>query len=308
MRITLIRHGESESNVTGHWQGQGDSPLSPLGREQAQLLSRRLASAHFDHLVGSDLSRARDTGVAVASRHGRTLQTDPVWREINVGEWEGLTRDQVAERFPKQVEALARGEMIKIGGGESWADLGNRALEALEDLRARMKANEHAAVFCHGGVIGAVVTQLFGLEPRRPRRLGNVNNTAITTLSFEPGQTRLERYNDTLHLGPVGKWGTQRLANGCTVVSLWSDEAPANYEVPKVLHESAAVPEGADPMEWLAGKHPGERVALQAPADRIAAITEEILTPEVAGAPRGVTHIVASERGHTLASLHCGPV
>ncbi|MEZ4252464.1 MAG: histidine phosphatase family protein [Polyangiales bacterium] len=85
LEITLVRHGQSESNVSGRWQGHGDSALSPHGREQAMSLASRFAreGARFDRWVASDLSRAHDTGKASAGRLGAKLEVDPAWREIH---------------------------------------------------------------------------------------------------------------------------------------------------------------------------------------------------------------------------------
>ena len=94
MQLTLVRHGQSTSNKSGRWQGQGDCPLSDLGRAQARALASRLHDQVFDRIVASDLARAADTARALA----RAVATDPAWREIDLGRWEGLTRQEVASR------------------------------------------------------------------------------------------------------------------------------------------------------------------------------------------------------------------
>ena len=306
--VTLVRHGESESNVTGRWQGHGDSSLSATGREQAQLLAARLAHGRFDRLVSSDLSRARDTGAALSARLGRPLTTDPIWREIDVGRWEGLTREQVAARFPDEVEALRRDEPVPIGGGESWVDLTRRARGALEALLANSTPGEHVLVFAHGGVIASLVLDLFELGLRRPRPLGHVDNTGLTTLSFRRGVPRLERFNDTLHLGPVGKWGAARLAAGSTLVAAWESAPPANYEAPRTVLELDERGRTAEPaLRAIARQHGGQRVGLRASATGLAALTGTLLGPNVAGRPRGVSHVLIEPEGHcAVASLHCG--
>ena len=309
--IVLIRHGESESNVSGRWQGQGDSPLSPRGREQAEALAARLAGESADVLLASDLQRARDTGAAVAARLGATLTTAKEWREIDVGRWEGLTRDEVAERFPEEIARLGRGEMVPIGGGESWADLAVRAEKALQALRRDLAPGQRAFVFCHGGVIAALLTRLFALPLRRPRRLGNVTNTGVTTLRFEGETPRLLQYNDTLHLGPVGKWGEERRQAGAAVLALMADEqAPAGY-TPTEQAYTLGRDEGAhhdDPLEAigeLARRHGGERVTLRGEGDALRELVHRILARPVTVGPAGVTHVVASERGHALADFNC---
>ncbi len=310
IRITFVRHGESEANLTGCWQGHGDSPLSARGREQAQRLTARLAAARFDRLVSSDLSRARDTGLAVSTRLGQPLHTDAAWREIDVGRWEGLTRPQVAARFPEELEAVRRGESVAIGGGESWADLTRRARGAFDDLLATLTPGEHALVFAHGGVIASLVLDLFGLGQRRPRPLGHVDNTGLTTIRLRRGTRRLERFNDTLHLGPVGRWSAARVREGAALVTLWEGSPPSGYEPPPrvVALEELGTEDPRAQLGTLGREHPGRRIGLRASSVAIAALTAELLAPNVAARPRGLTQLVVDPKGQcAVGSLHCGP-
>ena len=217
VEVTFVRHGESTHNVSGQWQGQKDVPLSEKGRRQAEALARRLRGERYDLIISSDLIRAHDTASALERR----FEDDPSWREIDVGEWEGLSRDDVAERFPEQVEGLLRGgEDVKIGGAESWSDLHLRVDAALERLRARLGSGKRAMVVAHGGVIIGLVSGMVGIRSLRPRPLGRVMNTGMTTLRHEDGAWRLLRFNDGRHLGPVGSWASERLGRGDAVISL----------------------------------------------------------------------------------------
>lgn len=97
-----MRHAESTSNVLRRWQGQGDAPLSPYGEAQMAALAARVterlrAGWRVDEVVASDLTRAARTGRASFE----SLAIDAMWREADVGAWEGLTRAEVAERFPR---------------------------------------------------------------------------------------------------------------------------------------------------------------------------------------------------------------
>src|SRR5688572_30474192 len=100
--ILLIRHGETEWNRNGRWQGHADIPLSQAGREQAQALAQRLVSegAFFDHLYASDLCRAFETAQVVGRALNIPVHPFSPLREINVGSWSGLTRAEIIERFP----------------------------------------------------------------------------------------------------------------------------------------------------------------------------------------------------------------
>ena len=133
VRITFVRHGESVSNQAQRWQGQGDSPLSALGQTQAQALGQRIGGRHFDRVIASDLMRASDTARAT----GFAFEQDPEFREFDVGLWEGLTKEEVEERFPDEIGRLKAGEDLPLGGGESFATFSARVDRALHHRRGR---------------------------------------------------------------------------------------------------------------------------------------------------------------------------
>ncbi len=299
--ITFVRHAESTYNVAGRWQGQGDAPLSERGRSQAAALGRRLAGEVFDLVVASDLTRAADTARAL----GRPVERDRAWRELDVGAWEGLTREEVDRRFTDQVAALQRGEPVRVGGGESWAELRVRALAALERLRARAEG-QRVLVVSHGGLVLTLTAALLGLDGRRPLPLGHLDNTAITRLRFDGDDVEVRVYNDATHLAPIGEWTSRHLAGGATVVSLICGAAA---EDPGPL--AAVYPLGDDEpaarLRALADRHPGAHVGLVADGDRIAATAAGLLgRPGGArlGCPDGgcVAPVVVSRAGAALAA------
>lgn len=218
MHFTFIRHAESVSNAAERWQGQTDSPLSDRGREQARALAERLASRTFDRVVASDLTRAAETARAL----GRPVDVDPTWREIHLGRWEGLTRSEVAERFPDELEALARGEDIDIGGGESWGAVATRGLAAFRELVESSAPNARVCVVSHGGILSEVVARAIGLERARPRSLGRLSNTSITEVVVHAGaEGAVTRYNDALHAEELAEWAAHRVARSdATVVDV----------------------------------------------------------------------------------------
>lgn len=305
LEITFVRHGQSEANVAGRWQGHGDSELSTHGREQALALAARFAreGALFDHWVASDLMRAHDTAKASASRLGARVEVNPNWREIDVGRWEGLTREEVAQRFPEDVAQLQQGPHARFGGGESWIDLAARATTALDGLRSSMRPGERAVVFTHGGVVAALVTALFEVPLRRPRPLGNVTNTGATTIRFDGDVPTLVRYNDHLHLGGPQGWSEERREAGATLVSLLTGELQG-YVPPTLRVSGEAI--DAESLRTVAGRHGGARVAIEATPAQVAALVESVLDRRAFDEPRGVTHIVASEHGLTLADFNAG--
>ena len=196
LEVCFVRHAQSVSNAAGVWQGQGDSPLSELGQTQVDALRAAIGGQYADLALSSDLSRAADTALAL----GAPLEHDPSWREIHVGDWEGLTMEQVIERFPEQIEALRERRTFEIGGGESWPEVFARADRALARVRERLPGGGRAVVFTHGGIIAAILAGLLGVRERFPWPLGRMRNTGRTTLRFDGPRVELLAHNDDSHL------------------------------------------------------------------------------------------------------------
>jgi probable phosphoglycerate mutase len=153
-RILLVRHGESIWNAEGRWQGAANPPLSDAGRAQAKQLAEAVRDAGIDSLVASDLDRARETAQVVADALGLPdASIDPGWRERDVGEISGHTREEIEAKWPGLLEQWRRGELESMPGGER--DITPRVVAALERV-----AYDHPGacvlVATHGGVIGAI--------------------------------------------------------------------------------------------------------------------------------------------------------
>jgi len=286
IRMSLVRHGQSESNLAQRWQGQGDSPLSELGRQQAALLGERLRGQQFTRVIASDLSRAVETARAT----GHTFEQDPIFREFDVGQWEGLTREQVTERFPVEMEQLKRGEDIPLGGGESYSTFSRRIDGALASLLSQLRPGDHVLLVCHGGVIATVLAGVLGLRDAGRWSLARVANTSITELSFAPSGDLLHVFNDTLHLLPLGNWPPHADVQG--VVGLVCDaidgcaigEYAAHYDLADQLAVlgSDALAEAlasllSDRVAELHALHPQHRVSLAAHGLSIHAWAEDAL-------------------------------
>ena len=148
--LHFVRHAETDWNRDGQIQGWADVPLSELGREQARELAATLGERAIGAIYSSDLSRARETARIVAEARGLDVTSLPELRERHFGSWEGLTDDEIHERFPEEV---ADGV---LGDGESRDELDRRIVEALSRI-----ADEHPAgtvlVVSHGGPLRAVL-------------------------------------------------------------------------------------------------------------------------------------------------------
>ena len=150
-RILLVRHGESEWNAIGRWQGWADAPLSELGQQQAVEAAEAVGAV--DAVVSSDLSRASDTARIISELVGvGPVITMEGLRERDVGEWSGLTRTEIEERWPGTYEAWRTGGMPSPPGGEANDVIIERVLGALRAIAAEWPHAEVLAV-SHGGVI-----------------------------------------------------------------------------------------------------------------------------------------------------------
>lgn len=160
-RLLLIRHGQSVWNAARRWQGHSDIPLSDLGREQANEAAASLADEDLAALYASDLKRAFATAQIVGAPHDLIPIPDPRLRELDIGEWGGLTRSEIEARWPSELEAFnADAPHSRPTGGETLTELQGRVGEALGEIAAR-HLGATVVVVAHGGVLGAV-TGKFG--------------------------------------------------------------------------------------------------------------------------------------------------
>jgi broad specificity phosphatase PhoE len=145
-RLLLVRHGQSEWNAAGRWQGQADPPLSDQGRVQAREAARSVGAV--DAIWASDLQRAVETAAIVAEDVGvGPVTVDPDLRERDAGEFSGLTRDEIELRFPGY---LADGR--RPSGWESDEQLLDRASRAIHRIAAAVPGGD-VLVVTHGGLI-----------------------------------------------------------------------------------------------------------------------------------------------------------
>lgn len=196
-RLLVWRHGETDHNVGGIWQGQLDTDLSVRGLEQAGAAAAALAGLGPDLLVSSNLRRAAHTAAALAEATGLPVRHDPRLREIDVGAWQGLSQGDVAERYPDAHAALARGEDIRRGEyGESVAHVEERALAAVEDVLAELADGRTAVLCTHGVTARTLVAALVGLDQQAAwRALVGLRNCHWAELAEQSTGWRIVTWN-----------------------------------------------------------------------------------------------------------------
>jgi broad specificity phosphatase PhoE len=187
--ILLARHGETDWNRDGRFQGHADPSLNELGRTQAAGLAATLADVELAAVYSSPLRRALQTAEAVAASHGLEPVTVDALREVDVGSWQGLTRAELEARVPEQ---FARWLDYRQGweDGESYDELGRRVVPALLELAAT-HAGERILAVTHGGPIRAAFAFAAGSTYAEARRRGpTIGNAFVAEFTFEDGALR----------------------------------------------------------------------------------------------------------------------
>ncbi len=199
MKLILIRHGDAVAK-----DGAGvNYPLSPLGEEQVRRLADRLRQKPPDHLYASPILRAKQTAEAVAISVDRPIVFEPAFREIEVGEITGMSREERKLRYPKvfQPDGSLFLDFLDIGG-EGASRFYERIASALRDviLDRHGVSEETVAVVAHGGVINAALA--FFLEyPFGGRLRFRIENTSLTSfLVRDTGHPAVTGVNDAAHL------------------------------------------------------------------------------------------------------------
>ena len=162
--ITLLRHGESVGNQEARWQGQADYPLTERGREQvAALVARWLAEKRgFDRIYSSPLKRALETAEIIAAGLQAPLETDPIWMERDIGEFAGMTSEEVDRRVPRGENITPFAPLIGEQGEGDWA-LFLRAGQAMHQLLTRPPGRY--LVVSHGGLLNQFMYAVVGITP-----------------------------------------------------------------------------------------------------------------------------------------------
>jgi len=159
-RLILIRHGETDWNVEGRWQGQIDVPLNENGKSHANRLVVDLAEAGIDAIYSSDLSRALETARPFAEALELPVRTDKRLREINQGEWQGLLVTDIQARYAELFrDRIANPHTVAPPGGETVAQVEERVYQSLEDILQR-HPDETVAIVAHGFVIAVLRLRL----------------------------------------------------------------------------------------------------------------------------------------------------
>jgi len=163
LRLHLIRHGEVEGVAEGQLIGRTDRPLSARGISQAHQLAEALTLARLAAVYSSDLQRARVTAEIIGKQRELTVRESSAWREVNMGDWEGLTVAALYEETPELIEKVfSDPASFQYPGGESFADFTVRVQAALDQLHVTHESGDVVLV-AHGGICRAIIGSVLGM-------------------------------------------------------------------------------------------------------------------------------------------------
>ncbi|HZH30795.1 MAG TPA: histidine phosphatase family protein [Pyrinomonadaceae bacterium] len=213
--ILLVRHGQSEGNAERRFGGHTATPLSALGRKQAEATALALGREPITAIYSSDLLRAVETATPLALALNLELTQTDAFRERSVGHLENLTFEEAAQKFPAEYAALLRSDFEHVlSGGESYRQLLDRAASHL-DRAVHANRGGTIAIFSHAGTICILALHLLGAldaPTLRPVWLTTANCGIARFQLRADGFVRVDAINDTRHLSRLPEVESQRVS------------------------------------------------------------------------------------------------
>ncbi len=200
-KIIIARHGETEWNVNEIFRGRQNVRLNKLGIKQAEQLGNHMKNESVQAIYSSPLKRAIDTATYVAKHHGLDVNVTSELTDFNYGVWEGLTRQEVSDKYRGLYEQwLKEPHLVKIPGGESLEQVRDRARSLVD--RVVLKNNDTVVLVSHRVVIKVLTCSMLNLENSYfwyiKQDLGG-----ITIFKYEGRHYKLIKHNDTSHLSQI---------------------------------------------------------------------------------------------------------
>lgn len=198
-KVILVRHGQTLWNLEMKYQGHCDVALTEKGVEQAIRAAKRLAGEDISAVYASDLSRALRTAECISKEHNLPVTAIPGLREINFGEWEGLTFEGINSQWTGAMSKLfTHPDEIVIPGGETFREVKKRATSALAKLVTE-HPNQTIVVVSHGGTIRTLLCAVLNIHLNHMWNIKQ-DNTAINMLEYYDKRVMVSLVNDVYHL------------------------------------------------------------------------------------------------------------
>jgi broad specificity phosphatase PhoE len=205
-RIYLVRHGETEYNRTGRFQGRNDQPLNERGRQQAQALAEALREEKFTAIYTSPLPRSLETAGFIRAFHPTVpMIEEPNFTEMDLGEFEGLDGRQWMEQNQDFVKAWAQNPAsVRMPGGETLQEVQNRAIEALMGITDRYDPGSTLLICSHNFVLLTILCHALQISLDRFREVKK-GTASYSVLSLVGGRFHPEVINERSHLTEIPK-------------------------------------------------------------------------------------------------------
>ena len=201
-RLFAVRHGETDWSRERRFAGARDVPLTPAGRVQSEAVARALAGGAVAAVYTSPLERARTSAEVIAKPHRLAVSVEPAFREMAFGEWEGLTRDEAAARFPEPMAAwAATPHLVVPPGGEALTDVAARVAQGVRELIA-LHEGETVVLVSHAIVTRLLVLAALGLGAERLWTV-DASPAGITEIEYQGAWVTVHRMNTLAHLDGV---------------------------------------------------------------------------------------------------------
>ncbi len=200
-KFLLIRHGESETNLTGVFTGQSNAPLTERGILQAKCTAEYIKNNYkIDKVISSDLDRAFVTGKAVSDLFGLEVTQTPELREISAGKWEALPFSDIKEAYP-ELYASWFGDIgvCRCPGGESVAELGDRVFNCMKRI-AEENPNSTIVIATHATPIRALQSVITHGSVNEMEHINWVSNASVSTVTYDNGKWEFVEASRDEHL------------------------------------------------------------------------------------------------------------
>ena len=202
-RLLLVRHGITEYNSTRRFAGYSDVEMSEAGYRQVERLRDRLADVKIDAIYSSDLRRALATAEVIISGREANIVACSELREVNYGDTEGLTFDEIRRLYPELAESIANFNLqLEFPGGERFDGFIERTITFLGKLE-KHAPSETILIVSHSGPLKVLVCHLLGIDQSHWRQF-RIDNASLSIVETYPQRAIINLLNDISHLREVG--------------------------------------------------------------------------------------------------------
>lgn len=198
MKLYLTRHGQTDWNTAGRYQGQSDTPLNETGLHQAEQIAKRLSKETIHAIYSSDLSRAANTAQSIADFHALEIKKDSRWRELSFGDWEGMTYQKMSASSPELFEAWMKDPLtISTPNGETLAQLAKRVKAAFNEIKREHK-DQTVLVVAHSGSLQSLLSVTLGVDLNRYWQF-RISQASLSEMNVYEDSVVLNLLNDISH-------------------------------------------------------------------------------------------------------------